>query len=76
MAEPTADPMDYNANLLIGNAQMSWADPTIDFKSEDVQALKGDIFALSLGMPDGGARMRKKYGLVFETAGAAGFPSS
>ena len=62
MAEPTADPMDYNANLLIGNAQMSLADPTIDFKSEDVQALKGDIFALSLGMPDGGARMRKKYG--------------
>ena len=50
------------ADLLIGDAQMSMADPKNAFGNEDIQALKSDIFAMSLLERDGGGRLRSVYG--------------
>ena len=55
------DAMGKQFDFLIGDAQMSIADPNIDFGTKDIQALKSDIFAMSLGMRDG-ARLRASYG--------------
>jgi hypothetical protein len=61
----TQSPYDATGNqavdFLIGDAQMSIADPNIEFGTEDIQSLKSDIFAMSLGMRDG-ARLRATYG--------------
>lgn len=55
------DAMGKQFDFLIGDAQMSIADPDIKFGVEDIQSLKSDIFAMSLGMRDG-ARLRATYG--------------
>ena len=64
------DAMGKQFDFLIGDAQMSIADPNIDFGTKDIQSLKSDIFSMSLGMRDG-AQLRASYGKQLDAMDSA-----
>lgn len=64
------DVMGKQFDFLIGDAQMSIADPDVDYSNKDIQALKSDIFAMSLGMPNG-PQIRSTYGRKLDAMDSA-----
>lgn len=59
------DNINRQAEFLLADAQARSANPQDSFGVEDIQALKSDIFSMSLGSPHG-SQIRKEYGPAFD----------
>ena len=55
------DSVDQTAQFLVANAQTQAADPAVDFTTQDIQALKSNIFSLASTSPMHGEVIRRKY---------------
>jgi hypothetical protein len=59
------DNINRQAEFLLADAQARSASPRDSFGVEDIQALKSDIFSMSIGSPHG-SQIRKEYGPAFD----------